>query len=127
MDVQINKLNEGLKQAARSEESLSKIDKLVAESNAQVETATKVRDEFARESARFEKDGRALVDVMRVNLEKLSLEKKEFEAFDQRLRALQGSVREAETCVDALSAKEKKNLSLLNQKARRPGQRSSRR
>ena len=116
MDVQINKLNEGLKQAARSEESLDKIEKLVAETNAQVETSTKVRDEFAREAARFEKDGRALVDVLRTNLEKLSLEKKEFESFDQRLRALQSSVREAENRVDALSAKEK-NLSLLNQKA----------
>src|SRR6266550_4144498 len=116
MDVQVNKLNEGLKQAVRGEESLSKIDKLVSETNAQVEAATKTRDEFAREAARFEKDGRTLVDVMRNNLEKLSLEKKEFEAFDQRLRALQSSVREAENRVDSLSAKEK-NLSLLNQKA----------
>src|SRR5258705_5939978 len=116
MDVQIGKLNEGLKQAARSEESLERIEKLVAETNTQVDASTKVRDEFAREAARFEKDGRTLVDVLRTNLEKLSLEKKEFESFDQRLRALQSSVREAENRVDALSAKEK-NLSLLNQKA----------
>src|SRR3989440_4951461 len=46
MDVQIHKLNEGLKQAARSEESLERIDKLVVETNSQVEASTKVRDEF---------------------------------------------------------------------------------
>src|SRR5204862_2498709 len=116
MDVQINKLNEGLKQAARSEEQLARIEQLVTETSTQVETSTKVRDEFAREAARFEKDGSNLLDLLRTNLEKLSLEKKEFESFDQRLRALQTSVREAENRVEALSAKEK-NLSLLNQKA----------
>ncbi len=86
MDVQIGKLNEGLKQAARGEETILRIEKIVEETNAKVEAASKSRDEFAREAARMEKDGRALVDVMRSYVEKLGLEKKEFEAFDHRLR-----------------------------------------
>ncbi len=71
MDVQVGKLNEGLKQAARGEETVARIEKLVAETNASVDAATKVRDEFAREAGRLEKDGRALVDVMRSYVEKL--------------------------------------------------------
>ena len=114
MDVQIGKLNEGLKQASKSEESIAKIEKIVEETNSKIDVATKIRDEFTRETARMEKDGRALVDVMRTYVEKLALEKKEFEAFDLRLRALQGSVHEAEGKMEALASKER-NLAQLNQ------------
>jgi len=96
MDVQIGKLNEGLKQIARGEETVARIEKLVEETNVKADLAAKAKDEFARESAKLEKDGRALVDVMRGYVEKLQLEKREYEAFDQRLRALQRSVIEAE-------------------------------
>src|SRR5919108_2994600 len=82
MDVQIARLNDGMKQAARTEETVARIEKLIEETNTKADAAEKMRDELARESARFEKDGRALVDVMRTHVEKLSLEKKEFEAFD---------------------------------------------
>ncbi len=115
MDVQIGKLNDGLKQAIRGEETVARIEQIVQETNSKVEAATKTRDEFAREAARMEKDGRALVDVMRSYIETLALEKKEFEAFDQRLRALQTAVGESEARMDSLSAKEK-HLSLLNQR-----------
>ena len=115
MDVQVGKLNEGLKEVARSEETIGRVEKLVRESNAQVDAATKTRDEFARESIRLEKEGRALVDVMRSYTERLGLEKKEFEAFDQRLRVLQTTVGESESRMDALAAKEK-HLSQLNQR-----------
>lgn len=114
MDVQIGKLNDGMKQAARTEETVARIEKLVEETNGKVDTAAKVRDEFAREAARMEKDGRALVDVMRTYVEKLALDKKEFEAFDQRLRSLQGSVHEAESRMEALSVKER-HLAQMNQ------------
>ncbi|MBM3818867.1 MAG: hypothetical protein FJW14_07620 [Acidimicrobiia bacterium] len=115
MDVQIGKLNEGLKQVTRSEETVAKIEKVVEETNAKLDAATKVRDEFARETVRMEKDGRALVDVMRTYVEKLALEKKEFEAFDQRLRSLQTSVHEAEGRMEALNAKER-HLATLGQR-----------
>ena len=115
MDVQINKLNEGLKEARRSEETIGRIETLVAQTNTTVEAVTKARDDLARESGRFEKDGRALVDTMRASIERLGLERKEFEALDSRLRVLQGSVREAESRMEALGAKER-NLSQLHQK-----------
>src|SRR5688572_6137660 len=114
MDVQIGKLNEGLKQVTRSEETVTRIEKLVQETALQVEAATKARDEFARESTRVEKDGRAFLELMRSYTDKLALEKKEFDAFDQRLRVLQTSLGEAESRLDTLAAKEK-HLAQLNQ------------
>ena len=116
MDVQINRLNEGAKEAHRSEETIGRIETLVQQTNATVEGVTKARDDMARESARFEKDGRALVDGLRASLERVALEKKEFEALDLRLRALQGAVKEAEASMEALAVKER-NLSQLHQKA----------
>ena len=116
MDVQINQLNESVKEAHRSEETIGRVETLVQQTNATVEGVTKARDDMARESARFEKDGRVLVDSMRASLERVALEKKEFEALDLRLRALQGSVKEAEARMEALGVKER-NLSQLHQKA----------
>ena len=116
MDVQINRLNEGMKEAYRSEETIGRIETLVQQTNTTAQGVTKARDDLARESARFEKDGRVLVDSMRASLERVALEKKAFEALDLRLRALQGSVREAEARMEALGAKER-NLSQLHQKA----------
>ena len=115
MDVQINRLNEGLKEAHRSEDTINRIETLMQQTNATVEAATKARDDLARESVRFEKDGRALVDSMRTSIERLALEKKEAEALDVRLRTLQGSVREAEAHMEALGTKER-NLAPLHQK-----------
>ena len=77
---------------------------------------TKARDDLASESARFEKDGRVLVDSMRASLERVALEKKDFEALSLRLHALQSSVGEAEARMEALGTKER-NLSQLHQKA----------
>ena len=85
MDVQIGKLNDGLKQAIRGEETVARIEQIVQETNSKVEAATKTRDEFAREAARMEKDGRALVDVMRSYIETLALEKKEIELYPESL------------------------------------------
>jgi hypothetical protein len=86
-----SKLSEALKQAARSEERLQRIEKLVAETNAQVDAATKVRDEFAREAAASRRTAAPRRDVAHERRE-ASLEKKEFESFDQRLRVAAVSV-----------------------------------
>ena len=115
MDVQINRLNEGVKEAHRSEETIGRIETLVEQTNATVEGVTKARDDMVRESARFEKDGRVLMDSMRASLERVALEKKQFEAFDLRLGMLQGAVKEAEARMEALDVKER-NFSQLHQK-----------
>jgi chromosome segregation ATPase len=107
MDVQINKLTEGMKQAAKAEETVATIEKLVDEANGKAQAATILRDEFGRDAARFEKEGRALIEAMRTQTEALSLGKKQFEAFDERLKTFQGTVGEAEVRMDAMAVKEK--------------------
>jgi len=115
MDVQIGKLNEGLREATRGEEIVARIDKLVEDTHVKVETAAKMRDEFVRETARMERDGRALASGMRASVEQLSLEKQESEVLYARLRALRESVQDAEQRMEALSVKER-HLSHLPQR-----------
>ena len=43
MDVQIAKLNEGMKQAAKAEETIGRIEKLSQETGTQLDTAAKTR------------------------------------------------------------------------------------
>ena len=68
-----------------------------------------------RESARMERDGRALADMARTNVEKLALEKKEFEALSERLRVMQEAVQESEQRMDEVSQQERQ-LSLFPQR-----------
>src|SRR5579872_6394099 len=49
MDVQIGKLNDGMKQAAKAEETIGRIEKLAQETHQQLEMATKSRHEAERE------------------------------------------------------------------------------
>ena len=107
MDVQIGKLNEGLKKAARGEEVVTRVEKLVEDVTARAEGAAKVRDEMAREAARFKKDWRALVDQMRAALDRVGQENKSLEVYQQRVGVLQSSVGEAESRIKALSARER--------------------
>src|SRR6185503_15212641 len=51
MDVQIAKLNEGMKQASRVEDTIGHIEKLTEETGAQLETAGKTRHDAERETA----------------------------------------------------------------------------
>ena len=115
MDVQIGKLNEGLKEAARGEEALTRVEKLVEDATARAEGAAKVRDEMAREAERFEKDWRPLVDQMRAALDRVGKEEKSLEVYQQRVGVLQSSVGEAESRLEALSAREQ-HLARLGQR-----------
>ena len=115
MDVQLNKLVEGAKHAAHGEESAAQLERLAEELHERVVAATRARDEFMRDSARMERDGRALADLTRGNVEKLALKQTESEALGERLRALQEAVRESEQRMSVLSQQER-HLSLLPQR-----------
>ena len=112
MDVQIGKLNEGMKQVARADDTLARTEKLAAETSAQLENATKLRQETERESGKLKKDAGVLLDVVRGQVDALAMRKKEFEAFDERLRSLQTGVGDAESRMEALSAKDKNLIEL---------------
>src|SRR5206468_7093968 len=56
MEVQINKLNEGARQATRTEELIDRVEKLAREVGGQLDTGIKARDGFATDLARLDKD-----------------------------------------------------------------------
>ena len=121
MDVQITKLSEGMKQAAKAEETIGRIDKLSSDTAERMDVATKLNQEVQRETSKLQRDSSALLESLRSEVGTLSVRKKEFEAFDERVRSLQGSVGDAETRMEALAAKDK-NLVVADAESRRPDQ-----
>src|SRR5256885_16708848 len=115
MDQQVAKLSEGMKQIARADDTLSRTEKLAAETDAQLETASKLRQEAERETGKLKKDAASLLDAVRGQVDTLGVKKKEFEAFDERLRTLHAGVGDAESRMATLAAKDK-NLNELSQK-----------
>src|SRR6202011_4492677 len=97
------------------EETIGRLEKLTLETNAQLETAGRTRNEAERDTAKLTKDAGALLESARSHMESLGGRKKEFEAFEERLRALQNSVGDAEGRVEALALKDK-NLIALSQR-----------
>ncbi len=104
MDVQIAKLNEGSKQVARAEDTVTRMEKLAEETHAELSAAAAAREEFSREFARLDKESRTLSDYLKTTVERLSVDKKEFDAFDHRLRGLSTAVTESETRMDGVLA-----------------------
>src|ERR1051326_8093830 len=60
------------------------------------------------------KDTTSLLDIVRAQVDMLGVRKKEFEAFDARVGALTASVGDAETRMNALTARDK-NVAALTQ------------
>src|SRR5262249_2008444 len=107
MEGQITKLNEGSRHATRAEELIDRVEKLAREVGGQLDNGMKARDAFATDLVRLEKDRAALTDFVRGYSEKLAIERKEFEAFDQRVKALQTSVGEAEEELEAVAGRDR--------------------
>jgi chromosome segregation ATPase len=116
MDVQIAKVTEGTKNLARAEETVARMEKLAVDTSGQLSAATTAREEWGREFARLEKESRGLSDYLKTTVERLAVDKKEFDQFDHRLRALSGGVAEAEARMDGVLQKDKQ-LAAMNQRA----------
>ena len=107
MEIQINKLNEGARQATRTEELIERVEKMSREVTGQLDTGAKARDSFSLDLAKLEKDRTSLTDFVRGYIERIAGERKEFEAFDQRVKALQTSIVEAEKGMEGLAARDR--------------------
>lgn len=97
-DVQLGRRAESQEVSSAIEEKLAWLHGLLEQTQAQVDAASKVRDAFARETARFEHDAGAL-----------------FETFNKRLRTLQESLDGAERRLEALAVHERQ-LAMLPQR-----------
>jgi chromosome segregation ATPase len=107
MDAQIGKLNDDVKQAARAEETLARVDETLRDAATRLDSATRLRDEFVRDTTRMEKEGVALLESMHSSLERLTVGRQEIEAFGARQQALHTAVADAERRMEALNAQER--------------------
>ena len=120
MDAQIAKLSDGRDQLQRTEETVARVEQLAKAATQELAVATAAREQFQRESAQLEGQGHSIADYLRATIERLSVDKKEFDAFDQRLKSLSAAVGQTETRVHDVLAKEE-SLALLQQKAENLG------
>lgn len=107
MEAQIGKLKEGMKHAATAEETIARLEKLSADTTERLEDAAKLHEETERQTAGLEKRGALLLESMHAQVGTLAIDKKEVEAVDERLRALDGAVGHAEARMSALGEQEK--------------------
>lgn len=101
-DSQTAKLNGvSQQQVARTEEMLRRIDKLAAQTTAQLEHVTKVKDKLGREITRFEREAQTITGSIGNHVKQLIVKKKEFELFDRHLRAVGTAFAERATAVES--------------------------
>ena len=115
MNVQIGKLNEGSKQAAQADETLSRIEHVSNEVTVKLKQAQKMKEAFSGDLTKLEKGRAELSEFVKGHFERLALERKQFESFDQRVETLQNKLGVLERSFDSLAAKEK-GMAAMGQK-----------
>ena len=115
MDVQVAKLNDGAQQAAQVEQTVNRIEGLASEAMARLDLATTSRDSFTRELEKLEQGRAQLTDFVRGCTERLTVERKELDSFDQRVTSLQSGLRTVEESVGTLLDRES-DLTALDQR-----------
>jgi len=106
MDAQIARLAAGGDQIQRTEETVARMEQLAKTTADQLAAATAARDDFVRESQRLEAERRSVSEALKATLERLSFDKKEVDAFDERLKALAKAVGETEARVQGVLLKD---------------------
>lgn len=116
MEAQLAKLADGRDQMQRAEDAVSRIEQLARGATQDLAAATASREEFARESARIESQGRGLLESLRATAERLAVDKEEFSAFDERLKSLSAALADTESRAQGVLAKNE-SFAAMQQKA----------
>src|SRR5262249_43394691 len=106
MELQLKKLDEGTKRAGRVSETLTTLERMQAETTAQLEEASRARETFSQETARQERDAQALMETVQRHIDQLTVNKQEVETVQERLRVVHSGIAAAETRVDAVKTRE---------------------
>ena len=114
MEVQIGKLNEGMKHAATADETLARLETLSAEMTERLQAAARLHEETEQQTVSLEKRSALLVESMHAQVGTLEVDKKEVDAVGERLRALVGAIGRAETRMNGLAGHEKVLSSVSN-------------
>ena len=115
MDVQVAKINDGAKQVAQVEDTVARIETLAADALAGLEQATKSKESFTRELGKLEQGRAELTDFVRSYFERLTVERKELESFDQRVQSLQSVLGTTAASISKLQNQEQ-DLAALDQR-----------
>jgi chromosome segregation ATPase len=107
MDAQVTRLNEGMRQVTQAEEVVERLARLGREAAAQLEAAGRSREAFQADLGRLDQDRAALADFIRGYREHLDTERRQLDAFDQRVSlarpAWRRSSRSPTTCSRAIA------------------------
>ena len=106
MDVQIAKLKDGSQQAAQVEDIVNRIEVLANDVAVRLDQATKSKESFTREVDKLEHGRAELTDFVRGYSERLTVERKELDSFDQRVRSLQRGLSTTEESLAKLQERE---------------------
>jgi chromosome segregation ATPase len=106
MDAQLAKLASGHEQLAQAEEAVARMEALAHTTAQELSAATASREAHQQESVRLEAQGRNLVGELKLAVDRLTVDKQEVDAFDQRLKSLGGAVSEAEARMLGVLAKD---------------------
>ena len=115
MDVQVAKLKDGAQQADQVEETVTRIEALANETAGRLDQATQTKESFARELDNLEQARSDLTDFVRDSFERLTVERKELDAFDERLKSLNTGLSHSEESINSLQEREK-SLGALGQR-----------
>jgi DNA repair exonuclease SbcCD ATPase subunit len=107
MEVQIGKLNEGMKQAATAEGTIARLEKLSADTTERLAAAAKLYEETERQTASLERRGAVLLEAMHTQVATLAVDQKEVETIGERLRALVAAIGRAEARISVFAGQEK--------------------
>ena len=107
MEVQLKKLDEGTKRAARVEETLATLERMQAATTTTLEEASRARENFRHDVARQERDAHSLMETVQRHLDQLAVNMQEIETVQERLRIVQAGIGAAETRVETVTAREK--------------------
>src|SRR5690606_6984659 len=106
MDAQIARLTQGHEQLQQAEQAIGRMEALARTPAQALADAGAGREEFLRDAARVEAQGSALSEQLRANVERLSIEQEQIDAFDQRLQAMARAVSDTQASVKGLLAKQ---------------------
>jgi chromosome segregation ATPase len=112
MEVQIGKLNEGMKQVATADETIARLEKLSADTTERLAAAGNLYEETQRQTASLEKRGAVLLEAMHTQVGTLAVAQKEVETIGERLGAVAAAIGRAEARMGAF-AEQEKMLSVL--------------
>jgi chromosome segregation ATPase len=106
MEVQTKKLEDAARQTTTTEELVERVEKMARDVGGQLDSGVRAREEFVAEIQRLEQSRSATAELVRVQTDRLALERRELAGFDERVRLLQSSIEGLEKGMQGLAARD---------------------